>query len=59
MRALERGTSVNAVLREHLQAYTAGGVDRATAIRSLLARSRRAKSGRGASRWTRDSLHER
>jgi hypothetical protein len=59
MRAIERGTSVNAVLREHLEAYSAGGADRATTIQSLVARSRRAASARGKAKWTRDSLHER
>jgi uncharacterized protein YdaU (DUF1376 family) len=67
IRALERGTSVNAVLGEYLRLF-AGDVDvQARATRSLLAlASENARKGgrarakaRGKRRWTRDELHDR
>lgn len=59
IRAAERRTSVNAVLREHLAAWVGAGEERDRAVASLLERSKRARSGRGSGRWTRDELHER
>jgi plasmid stability protein len=59
VRAAERGTSVNAVLREHLTAWVGSGEERALAVASLLERSKKARTGRGSARWTRDELHER
>ena len=58
VRAAEHGTSVNAVLRDYMAAW-AGATDRRRAVDSLLVRSKKAKSGRGKRRWTRDELHER
>ena len=57
-RAVGRGTSVNAVLRDYMEAW-AGVADRRRAVDALLVRSKRAKSARGAQRWTRDDLHDR
>jgi len=59
IRALEQGTSVNAVLREYLAAY--GGAQESTrrAVGTILELSKRAGSRRGRKRWTRDDLHER
>lgn len=58
MRAIQEGTSVNAVLRRHLEAFA--GVDgRAESVRALVALARRARSRRGRRTWTRDELHER
>lgn len=58
MRALSRGTSVNAVLREFLEAYAGGTDERQRAVAEVLALAKRARSGRGAARWTRDELHD-
>jgi len=58
IRALERGTSVNAVLREFLQAYVGGNDDRVRAIRGVIDLARRTGAGRGDARWTRDELHD-
>jgi plasmid stability protein len=67
IRALEQGTSVNAVLAERLRAFAGEGEAQARATRSLLALAedntqsggkRRAKARRGR-RWSRDELHER
>ncbi|MDA2933168.1 hypothetical protein MYX82_02370 [Acidobacteria bacterium AH-259-D05] len=59
IRALEQGTSVNAVLREYLEAYAGVSQSREAAVDALLALSRAAKSRRGSRTWTRDELHER
>ena len=58
IRAAELGTSVNAVLRDYMEAG-AGVADRRRAVDALLVRSKRAKSARGAQRWTRNDLHDR
>jgi len=59
LRALQQGTSVNAVLRDYLHAF-AGAVDeRERAVRDLLDMSRRAKTRAPRRRWTRDEVHER
>lgn len=59
IRALEQGTSVNAVLRQFLQSY-AGSATEAEARDRLAALARRspASSGTGGRRWTRDELYE-
>jgi plasmid stability protein len=59
VRAAQLGTSVNAVLRDYMQSWVDGTEERTAAVEALLERSRRARSGRGQSRWTRDELHER
>lgn len=58
IRALQFGTSVNALLREYLEAYASEPGQAKKATRNLL---KLAKSSGGSSqrRWTRDELHER
>jgi hypothetical protein len=63
MRALEQGTSVNAVLAERLRAYAGAGELQARTTAALVAlvgpgQRRRAKVGRKR-RFMRDELHER
>lgn len=60
IRALEDGTSVNALLREYLERY-AGAGDAADALSGFarLARASTASSGSVGRTWTRDELHER
>lgn len=68
IRAIEQGTSVNAVLAEHLRAFAGRDDARALATSTLLSLSKsnsqlqgakaRAKR-RGGRRWTREDLHER
>jgi plasmid stability protein len=66
IRALEQGTSVNAILAEHLRAFVGKGEAQTRALASLLdlasenavAGKRRAKQ-RGRRRWTREEIHER
>lgn len=59
IRALEQGTSVNAVLRHYLETYSGMQSQRAQAMRAVLDLSDRCRSGRGDASWTRDELHER
>lgn len=59
VRAVEAGTSVNAVLREHLRAWVGGVEERQRAAAALVARSARSRSARAGATWTRDELHER
>ncbi|MCB9685793.1 MAG: hypothetical protein H6735_12195 [Alphaproteobacteria bacterium] len=58
IRALEHGTSVNAVLRDYLAAWAADP-DAQRVTDEILDASLRSTSGRGGRRWTRDDLHER
>lgn len=58
-KALERGTSVNAVLNEYLEQY-AGASATASALRQFLdlAASTDAGSGPEGRTWTRDELYD-
>ena len=59
IRALEDGTSVNALLRQYLENYAGRRQEREKAVQEILELSTRSKSRRGSKRWTRDQLHER
>lgn len=59
IRALEQGTSVNALVKEYLESFSGAAADRREATRKLLEMSRAAKSERGGRRWTREELHDR
>jgi hypothetical protein len=59
IRALEQGTSVNALLRAYLEAYAGAAEKKDAAIRDLIGLSKRSGSARGKRAWNRDSLHER
>lgn len=59
MRALEEDTSVNAVLREFLEAYASSPGREQAAVADLIALSRESGASRGGATWTRDELHER
>ena len=59
IRALEQGTSVNALVRTYLEAW-AGEVDAGQRTAAeIIESSKRSKSRRGKRTWTRDQLHER
>lgn len=60
MRALERDTSVNALVREYLEQVVSedAGVDPLNGFLALSA-SAAAGSGPGGRAWTREELHER
>jgi len=57
IRALEQGTSVNALLREYLDSYSGMRAERMRAKESFFAIMRNAKLG--PRDWTRDDLHDR
>lgn len=59
IRALEQGTSVNAVLRDYLEAYAGLAGERNAAARAILELSEAARSRHEGPRWTRDELHQR
>lgn len=59
IRALEQGSSVNAVLRELLEAYAGVLRGQSAAATDLIALSNDVQSRRGGRAWTRDELHER
>ena len=58
-RALEQGTSVNAVLRDYLSQFAGTQSAHANAAKRVLELSKTARSGRGKAKWTRDELHQR
>ena len=60
IKALEEGTSVNALLRDYLEAYTGTQqTQRALAGFAELAERSDAGSGSAGRTWTRDELHDR
>jgi hypothetical protein len=60
MRALEEGTSVNAVLREYLESYAGVQQEQLEAVRRIIESSREStsSSGPGGRTWTRDDIYE-
>ena len=60
MRALEEGTSVNAVLREKLEEYAGVRREQLEAMERILQSSRKSTSGSGPGgrTWTRDEIYE-
>jgi hypothetical protein len=60
IKALEQGTSVNAVVRAYLEAFAGLAPDR-RAIEDFLALTKgtKASSGRRGRTWTRDDLYDR
>ena len=58
-RALEQGTSVNALLRDYLSLFAGTQSAQANAAKRVLELSRTARSRRGKVKWTRDDLHQR
>jgi plasmid stability protein len=59
VRALQEGTSVNALLREFLDSYAGVRRGQQEAAARILALSHKSKSRRGGRTWTRDELYER
>jgi hypothetical protein len=61
MRALEEGTSVNAVLRDYLESYAGVSKEQRDALQRILADARKGGtgSGPGGREWTREELHDR
>ena len=59
IRALEEGTSVNALLRDFLESYAGVRREQQHAIDRILSLSGESVSRRGTRTWSRDELHER
>lgn len=59
MRALEEGTSVNALLRDYLERYVSKGQQYRQATNNILAIAKRSTAASQGRRWTRDELYER
>ena len=56
-RALEQGTSVNALLRDYLSRFAGTQTAQAKAAQRVLELSKAARAGRGKAKWVRDDLH--
>ena len=59
IRALEQGTTINAAIRQMLEAYADGHSEQAAAAADLVALSRSSSDCRRGATWSRDDLHER
>ncbi len=59
IRALEQGTSVNALLREYLEAYSGVREERVRAMEDFLRIVQESGARIGEKTWTRDDLHDR
>lgn len=59
LRALEQGTSVNAVVRDHLQKFALGVDDAEDIIARINEIAERSQANSGGKKWTRESLHDR
>jgi Family of unknown function (DUF6364) len=59
LKALEHGTSVNALVRQYLERYATGAGEQSTRLRLLELSDRlQAGSGTRGRRWSRDQLYE-
>ena len=56
-RALEQGTSVNAILRNYLSQFAGLQSAHAKAAQRILELSRPTRAGRGKVKWVRDNLY--
>lgn len=59
IRALQEGTSVNALLREFLDSYSGVSREQRKAVSRIAGLSRASHSRRDGLKWNRDELHER
>jgi hypothetical protein len=59
IKALSQGVSVNALLRNYLEAYAGDRSELKRAWEQILEISRESRAGSGGRKWTRDELHER
>ena len=57
--ALQEGTSVNAILREHLERYAGKNQQNKQATQNILKIARASTAGSRDRSWTRDELYER
>ena len=59
LRAVEQGTSVNAVVREFLRDYTGKGSRQADAATRLIDLAHQSRAEVGPATWTRDDIRDR
>ncbi len=59
LKAMEQGTSVNALLRDFIESYAGCRPGQLIALQALLELSVASTARRGKRRWTRDDLHDR
>ena len=59
LKALEQGTSVNALLRNYLESYAGVHGRQQQAAKVILGLASSSRSRSGSVSWTRDDLHER
>lgn len=59
LRALQEGTSVNALLRHYLVAYAGTRNEQQEAVQDLLALGKASAARRGGQAWNRADLHRR
>lgn len=59
LKALEQGTSVNALLRRYLESYAGVHSRQQQAARVILGLASSSRSRSGGVSWARDDLHER
>ncbi len=57
--ALQRKTSINAIVREKLEEFVSSDLNREATLKGLEAFFQRTKAGIGKRTWTRDEIHER
>lgn len=57
-RAVAEGTSVNAVVRDQLEAYAGVREDRRRAVSTILGLARTTQAGSGGRGWSRDELYQ-
>lgn len=58
IRALERGTSVNALVREYLERLVGDGAGTAGQLFVACAARTKSSSGKGGRSWSRDDLYD-
>ena len=57
--ALQKKTSINAIVRKSIEEFVSGDLSRQSAIKGLEVFFRQSTARVGAKNWTRDDLHER
>ena len=57
--ALQRKTSINAVVRKGIEDFVSGDLSRKAAVKGVEAFFRRSRARVGPKTWTRDDLYER
>jgi plasmid stability protein len=59
VKAVNEGTSINAVIRDFLDAWTSDNAARTAAVQRLRAAMEASTYDSGAAAWTREELHQR